>query len=224
MLNISFTFTGFLNGRPYWTSTQYGMQMIWTGPYWQIINWPYDGTPVNYTDTDIPLTGWQLIDSTTMTANFTVNLGECCFNYSFVNNVGRSFLDISYVDCNGNSQEIVAGFGFSGSFCAKSISYVSNPGSLNLTGNSCPSNTNCYNWELIGPVTVYYTDCNGVSGNMATVPNGEFGPSICALSIDIWDNAGNFYIQGYCDDPSVSTTLLSSFVSCFYRHEPSCPC
>jgi hypothetical protein len=198
MLNVSFTFTGYQNGRPYWTSTQYSMQIVWMGTYWEIINWPYDGTPVNYTYTDIPLTGWQLIDNTSITATFNVNLGECCFNYSFVNNVSRSFLDINYIDCNGNFQEIVAGFGFSGSFCATSINYVSNTGSLNLTGDLCPTpNTNCYNFNLTGPVTVYYTDCDGIPWNTTTVASGSFG-SVCARSIDAWDNINGFYQQGFC--------------------------
>lgn len=199
MLNISFTFTGYENGRPYWTSTQYGMKIVWTGVYWTILYWPYDGTPVNYTDTDIPLTGWQLINNTSMTATFNVNLGECCFEYSFVNNVSGSTLTIKYLDCNYNSQNISVPFGISGSFCATSILASSNTGSYSLTGDLCSNpNTNCYNWELIGPVTVYYTDCNGIPGNIATVASGSFGPSICALSIDAWDDVNNFYIQGYC--------------------------
>lgn len=197
MLNLSFVFAGYQNGRPYWTSTQYSMQIVWMGPYWEIINWPYDGTPVNYTDTNIPITGWQLIDNTSITANFTVNLGECCFEYSFVNDISRSFLDISYIDCNGNPQEITMGTGFSGSFCATSITYASNTGSYTLTGDLCSSNTECRNWELTGPVTVYYTDCNGIPWNTTTIASGSFG-SVCALSIDAWDNAGNFYIQGFC--------------------------
>ena len=76
MLNLSSVFAGYQNGRPYWASTRYGMQIIWMGTYWEIINWPYDGTPVNYTDTNIPVTGWQLIDNTSITADFTVNLGN----------------------------------------------------------------------------------------------------------------------------------------------------
>jgi len=196
MLNVSFTFTGYQNGRPYWTSTGYGMQIIWNGTYWEIINWPYDGTPVNYTDTDIPLTGWQLINNTSITATFNVNLGECCFVYSLNNNTSGSILTIEYTDCNYNQQSIEAPYGFTGSFCATNINYASNTGSYSPTGETCVYNTECRNWELTGPVTVYYTDCNGVSGNVITVNNGSF-ESICARSIDVWD-ANNFYIQGYC--------------------------
>ncbi len=168
MLNLSFVFAGYQNGRPYWTSTQYGMQIVWMGTYWEILNWPYDGTPVNYTDTSIPLTGWELIDNTSITAGFTVNLGECCFEYSFVNGISGSTLIINYIDCNYASQNISAPFGISGSFCATSILYSNNTGSYSLSGNICSEpNTNCFNFDLTGPVTVYYTDCNGVLGNIA---------------------------------------------------------
>jgi hypothetical protein len=74
MLNVSFVFVGYENGRPYWESTQYGMKIVWTGVFWTILYWPYDGTPINYTDTDIPLTGWELIDNTSLTATFSVNV------------------------------------------------------------------------------------------------------------------------------------------------------
>lgn len=197
MLNVSFIFAGYENGRPYWESTQYGMKIIWTGLYWQIINWPYDGTPVNYTDTDIPLTGWQLINNTSMTATFNVNLGECCFKYSINNNVSESISDVKYIDCNYNQQFIEVPYGFTGSFCATSI-IMSNPiNTYVLTSDACSPNTTCYNWELTGPVTVYYTDCNGTSGNVITVNNGNFD-SICARSIDVWDNESGFYQQGFC--------------------------
>ena len=209
MLNLSFTFTGYLNGRPYWTSTQYGMQIVWIGTYWEIINWPYDGTPVNYTDTSIPLTGWQLIGNTTITADFTVNLGECCFEYSFVNGVLGSTLTINYVDCNYNAQNINVPFGISGSFCATSILYSNNTGSYSLSGNICSEpSTNCFNFDLTGPVTVYYTDCNGVLGNIATVASGSSG-SICAFSINAWDNVNNFSLQGNCP-PSPTPTVTPS--------------
>ena len=138
MLNVSFVFVGYENGRPYWESTQYGMRILWNGLYWEIINWPYDGLPVNYTDTDIPLTGWQLIGNTTMTANFNVNLGECCFEYSYLNDVLDSTLTIKYIDCNYNSQNITAEYGESGSFCAVSIEFSNNTGSYSLTGDLCP--------------------------------------------------------------------------------------
>jgi hypothetical protein len=138
MLNLSFTFTGYLNGRPYWTSTQYGMQIVWNGIYWEILNWPYDGLPINYTDTNIPLTGWQLINNTSITATFTVNLGECCFEYLFDNNISGSTLIIEYTDCNYNPQVITAEFGTSGSFCATSIQYSNNTGSYSTSGSLCP--------------------------------------------------------------------------------------
>jgi hypothetical protein len=138
MLNISFIFTGYINGRPYWTSTQYSMEIVWMGTYWEIINWPYDGTPVNYTDTNIPITGWQLINNTSITATFTVNLGECCFEYLYTNNVSGSTLTIEYTDCNYDPQVITAGFGTSGSFCATSIQYSNNTGSYSTSGSLCP--------------------------------------------------------------------------------------
>jgi len=198
MLNVSFTFTGYQNGRPYWTSTEYGMQIIWNGTYWTIINWPYDGTPVNYTDTSIPLTGWQLINNTSMTAAFTVNLGECCFEYSFINNVPGGTLILEYTDCNYNYQYIKLPYGYTGSFCATSIVEFNNTGSYSTTGDLCSvSNTTCYGWELTGPVTVYYTDCEGITGNLITVGNGSFN-SICARSIDAWNNESGFYQQGFC--------------------------
>ena len=138
MLNVSFVFVGYENGRPYWESTQYGMRILWNGLFWEIINWPYDGLPVNYTDTNIPLTGWQLIFNTSLTATFSVNLGECCFEYSFVNDVLDSTLTIKYVDCNYNLQNISVPFGISGSFCAVSIEFSNNTGSYSLTGDLCP--------------------------------------------------------------------------------------
>jgi hypothetical protein len=138
MLNLSFVFTGYLNGRPYWTSTQYGMQITWMGNYWEIINWPYDGIPLNFTDTDIPLTGWQLTGNTSITADFTVNLGECCFEYSFVNNTLGSTLTIEYIDCSYNTQYLKIDYGVSGSFCATSVTYASDSGSYSLLGNLCP--------------------------------------------------------------------------------------
>jgi hypothetical protein len=138
MLNVSFVFVGYENGRPYWESTQYGMKIVWTGVFWTILYWPYDGTPINYTDTDIPLTGWELIDNTSLTATFSVNLGECCFVYSYLNDVLDSTLTIKYIDCNYNSQNITAEYGESGSFCAVSIEFSNNTGSYSLTGDLCP--------------------------------------------------------------------------------------
>jgi len=137
MLNVSFVFTGYINGRPYWISTQYGMEIVWNGTYWEILNWPYDGLPINYTDTNIPITGWQLIDNTSITATFTVNLGECCFDYSYLNNISESTLIIEYLDCNYDNQAIVAEFGTSGSFCATSILYASDTGSYSTSGSLC---------------------------------------------------------------------------------------
>jgi hypothetical protein len=213
MLNVSFIFTGYLNGRPTWTSTQYGMQIVWLGFYWEIANWPYDGVPTNYTDTNIPLTGWQLIGSTSITADFTVNLGECCFEYSFVNGVSGSTLSIDYTDCNYARQNLNIPFGISGSFCATSIDYASNTGSYSLSGNICSEpSTNCFNFNLTGPVTVYYTDCNGVLGNIATVASGSSG-SICAFSINAWNNVNNFSLQGNCPPsptPSITPTISIS--------------
>jgi hypothetical protein len=199
MLNVSFVFAGYENGRPYWDSTQYGMRIVWNGIFWQIINWPYDGTPVNYTDTDIPLTGWQLIDNTSLTATFSVNLGECCFEYSFVNATSGSTLVIKYIDCNYIPQNISVPFGISGSFCATSILASSNTGSYSLTGDLCSNpDTTCRGWVLTGPVTVYYTDCNGIPWNTTTVNSESFDFGLCARSVDAWDNVNNFYAQGYC--------------------------
>jgi hypothetical protein len=197
MLNVSFVFGGYLNGRPYWTSTQYGMEIVWNGTYWEIVNWPYDGDAVNYTDTNIPLTGWELINATSMTANFTVNLGSCCFTYNFINDIPASSLDINYLDCNYELKTIKVEYGFTGSFCAVSIEYTNNTGSISFTGDTCVPNTNCYNWDLTGPVTVYYTDCSGSSGNVATVVSESFD-FICARSIDWWNNENGFNIQGFC--------------------------
>ena len=196
MLNVSFTFTGYQNGRPYWTSNEYSMKIIWNGTYWEIENWPYDGTPVNYTDTDIPLTGWQLINNTSMTATFNVNLGECCFEYSFINDYGDTLI-IEYNDCGNVYQYLKVPPGYSGSFCVTSIISSNSTGSYSPTGDLCTSNTTCYNWELVGPVSVYYTDCNGVPRNLINVASGSFD-SICARSIDAWDDINGFYQQGFC--------------------------
>jgi hypothetical protein len=197
MLNINFSFNSYINGRPSWISSQYSMIIQWDGNYWKIINWPYDGTPINYTDTNIPLTGWQLVDNTSITATFTVNLGSCCFIYKFVNDIPDSQLNIVYLDCNYESKEIKIDYGFTGSICATSIEYTNNTGSITYTGDICSPNTTCYNWDLIGPVTVYYTDCNGSAGNQKIVPSGSFD-FICARSIDWWNNESNFNIQGFC--------------------------
>jgi hypothetical protein len=175
MLNVSFTFTGYQNGRPYWTSNEYSMKIIWNGTYWEIENWPYDGTPVNYTDTDIPLTGWQLINNTSMTATFNVNLGECCFEYSFINEHPRFYINYRIFDCGSEYQYVKVPFGISGSFCATSIIASSDTGSYSLTGDLCSNpDTTCRGWVLTGPVTVYYTDCNGIPRNTTTVADGEF--------------------------------------------------
>jgi hypothetical protein len=197
MLNVSFVFDGYLNERPYWISTEYSMKIIWNGTNWYIENWPYDGEAVNYTDTNIPLTGWQLINNTSITATFNVNLGSCCFTYNFINDIPASSLDINYIDCNYEFRSIKVDYGFTGSLCAVSIEYASNTGSISSTGDICAPNTTCYNWDLTGPVTVYYTDCNGDTGNQATVTSESFD-FICARSIDWWDNENGFNIQGFC--------------------------
>jgi len=183
MLNVSFVFTGYINGRPSWTSTQYGMEIVWNGTYWEILNWPYDGLPINYTDTNIPLTGWELIDNTSITATFTFNLGECCFDYSFFNNVSSSTLVIDYTDCDYALQSINAGYGVSGSFCATSIQYSSNSGSYSTSGSLCgitpsPSTTPPVSISATPSVTPSITPSVTPSITPSVTPSISVGVSI----------------------------------------------
>jgi len=191
MLNLSFVFTGYINGRPYWTSTEYNMEIIWNGTFWEILNWPYDGLPINYTDTDIPITGWQLIDNTSITATFTVNLGECCFDYLYLNNIPESTLVIEYIDCNYENQAIVAEFGASGSFCATSISYASNPELYSTSGSICvpspsPSITPSISISATPSVTPSVTPSITPSITPSTSTGVSVTPSVTpSLSIEV---------------------------------------
>jgi hypothetical protein len=79
MINVSFLFNGTVNGYPSWIgfdgTTQ--LDIVWNGLYWEMLGWPYDGEPRNYTNTLDPTTGWELYNNTTLTATFNITLGVC---------------------------------------------------------------------------------------------------------------------------------------------------
>jgi hypothetical protein len=79
MINVSFLYNGAINGYPSWVGYDGTTQLVilWTGLYWVMTGWPYDGEPRNYNNTLNPTTGWELYDNTTLTATFNVVLGAC---------------------------------------------------------------------------------------------------------------------------------------------------
>jgi len=79
MINVSFLFNGTFNGYPSWIGFDGATQLniVWNGLYWEMLGWPYDGEPRNYTNTLNPTTGWTLFNNTTLTATFNITLGAC---------------------------------------------------------------------------------------------------------------------------------------------------
>jgi hypothetical protein len=79
MINVTFVYNGTINGYPSWIGYDGTtlLTILWTGTYWVMYGWPYDGEPRNYNNTLNPTTGWALYDNTTLTATFNVVLGAC---------------------------------------------------------------------------------------------------------------------------------------------------
>jgi len=79
MNNVTFVYNGTINGYPSWVGYDGTTQLIiaWNGLYWEMLGWPYDGEPRNYTNTLNPTTGWALYNNTTLTATFDIILGAC---------------------------------------------------------------------------------------------------------------------------------------------------
>ena len=79
MNHVTFVYNDTYNGYPSWVgydgSTQ--LSILWTGLYWVMAGWPYDGEPRNYTNTLTPTTGWELYNNTIVTATFDIVLGAC---------------------------------------------------------------------------------------------------------------------------------------------------
>lgn len=167
MINVTFVFNGAVNGRPSWIGYDGATQLtiLWNGTYWVMLGWPYDGEPRNYNDTYDPTTGWELYNSTTLTATFNVVLGACplpspsptvtpsktptptptspqanCICYT-ITNLNSFDTTYSYSDCNGvpvSNVKIV--IGASASFCAllDSVIFDSEIVNKGICGTSCP--------------------------------------------------------------------------------------
>jgi hypothetical protein len=79
MNHVTFVYNGQINGYPSWVGYDGTTELVilWTGLYWVMAGWPYDGEPRNYNNTLNPTTGWELYNNTTLTATFDVVLGAC---------------------------------------------------------------------------------------------------------------------------------------------------
>ena len=79
MNHVNFVYNGIINGYPSWVGYDGTTQLViyWTGLYWVMSGWPYDGEPRNYNNTLNPTDGWALYNNTTLTATFSVVLGAC---------------------------------------------------------------------------------------------------------------------------------------------------
>ena len=79
MNHVTFVYNGDINGYPSWIGIDGTAELtiFWTGLYWVMAGWPYDGEPRNYNDTLNPTDGWELYNNTTLTATFSVVLGAC---------------------------------------------------------------------------------------------------------------------------------------------------
>ena len=64
-LQLTFTPSGSLNGKPTYTNASRGFTIFWnntsTPNRWQISNWNLGGTPISTNTTSIPITGWAFV-------------------------------------------------------------------------------------------------------------------------------------------------------------------
>jgi hypothetical protein len=75
----NFIYSGHYNSKPSWTGLINSVSCIvrWNGvDYWEIVNWPYEGTAKSYTTDDVPLTGWAVYGANT-TIEVSIDLGPC---------------------------------------------------------------------------------------------------------------------------------------------------
>ena len=159
--------------------------------------------------------------SSTTTTTTTTAIPCNCFTVSG-GGPETPFVQVTYLDCNGISQQTGAGGGFDANFCALLGSIVTDK---SITDNGtcsgqCPPTTtttttgipcNCYTVDGGTPSTpieiIDYTDCNGVT--QSTAAGGGVGAAFCA-QVGSVVTAGSLTDNGACTGscPTCCTTWM----------------